>query len=388
MFKEYRHYLFGFLFSVICGMPAHCHGDEPHGDQPLASSKETVQKSSSDISLLQRLYVPKGNQFKNGLLTIVAKTVERPKTVIIPAKIVASPRGYAQIHVPQLARVLVDERFPIPTTGEKVEANQVLAVVEPLLSVIDITDKRSELFRVEGEISILHRDIERLTKLGEFSPRKELENKKTALDRSEKQKEQLLSTGRGRELLRSPIDGIIGDNHVLPGQILQPNETVMEVINPEYFRIEAYTFEYFKTAQILSARLRSSENSEKFYDLKLIGTSPRLGERDYAQHILFSIAEASSELIIGMLVDVFLTTKDTHHRIVVPQKSLYKVGKSYTVFVLSGPELVKSQQVEVGLFFDQSVEIISGLKEGDRVISDISSLSKLVKSGEEEHHVH
>lgn len=388
MVKNFKRYLMAYLLYVTTLVPAFCHGDKPHDAPPPSSDLPISEVSPSDLALVQRLFVSKRSQFHNNLVTIVAKSVERPKTIILPAKIIASPNGYAQIHVPQLSRVLIDDRFPIPTTGEKVTANQVLAVVEPLLSVIDITDKKSELYKLEGEISILKRDIDRFTKLGEYSPRKELENKRTELDRSEKQKAQLLSTGLGRELLRSPIDGIVSDNHLLPGQILQPNESAMEIINPERFRIEAYTFDYLQTDQILSARLRSPEQPKKFYPLNLIGTSPRIGEKDYSQHLLFSIEEALPELIIGMAADVLLTTKETMRRIVIPQTSLFKTGKSYTVFVLSTAELVKAYPVEVGLFFDSSAEIVSGLKVGDRIISDTSTLSKILTSREEEQHVH
>lgn len=388
MVKNFKRYLSASLLFVTTVVPAFGHGDQSHDAPPSAVVIPTAQEASSDLALVQRLFISKKNQFKHGLLTTVAKSIDRPKTVIVPGKIIASPNGYAQIHVPQLARVLVDDNFPIPTTGEKVTPNQVIAVVEPLLSVIDITDKKSELYKLEGEISILKREIDRFTKLGEFSPRKELENKRTELERSEKQKSQLLSTGLGKELLRSPIDGIVSDNHLLPGQILQPNESAMEIINPEYFRVEAYMFDYLQADQILSARLRAPDQPERFYSLRLIGASPRIGEKDYARHLLFSIAKAPPELIIGMAADVLITTKETMPRIVVPKNALFKSGKSYTVFVLSSPELVKAHPVEVGLFFDQSVEIISGIKASDRIITNTAVLAKILTLREEDQHVH
>jgi hypothetical protein len=125
MLKNCRLYLIVLLIYAACFTPAFCHGDKPHDGPPPSSAIPTVEESPSDLALVQRLFVLKRSQFDNSLLTIVAKTVERPKTIILPAKTIASPNGYAQIHVPQLARVLIDDRFPIPTTGEKVTANQV-----------------------------------------------------------------------------------------------------------------------------------------------------------------------------------------------------------------------------------------------------------------------
>lgn len=389
MFRNCKAFLTSFLVYSIAIKTGFGHGGEPHTPESSSSEVTTVQTfPSSDLALIQRLFISKKNQFNNGLLTVLVKEIDRPKTIIIPAKIIASPNGYAQIHVTRVAQVVVDDKFPIPNTGEKVVAHQVLAVVEPLLSVIELTDKKSELYKIESEIVVLKRDINRLTELGEFSPKKDLDNKKTELERAEKQRNQLLSTGLGKELIRSPISGIVSDNHLLPGQIVQPNETVLEIINPEQFRVEAYTFDYLQADQILSARLRSFEHPEKFYPLNLIGASPRIGEKDHSRHVLFSISEASKDLIIGMSVDVFLTTKETIRRVVIPQTALLKSGKSYSVFIFSGPELVLAHPVEVGLFFDQFVEIVSGLKVGDKIVSDTAILSKILISREEENHVH
>ena len=354
---------------------------------PSSPPQIILQAEAPELALLQRLHVSKKEQFDYHLPTKIAKEVERPKTIVAPGKVIASPEGYGQVHVPQLARVILDENFPLPHTGKRVEHNQVLAVVEPLLSAIDLTDKKTELYRMEGEAAILKRDIERLTALGEYAIKKDLENKKTELERTEKQKEQLMATSLGRELLRAPISGIVIDNHLLPGQIIQPNKAAIEIIDPTQFRIEAYTFNYIQADQIRSAWLRSPKNLEKFYKLSLIGLSPSIEEKDQSQHILLSIDEEATDLMIGMSLDVFLSMNETTKRIVVPQATLFKNGTEYTIFVLSGLELITAHPVQIGLFFEDQVEVISGLKKGDKIIASVAALHKLVTERGNKDHV-
>ena len=62
-----------------------------------------------------------------------------------------------------------------------------------------------------------------------------------------------MATSLGKELLRAPISGIIIDNHLLPGQIIQPNKPAIEIVDPSQFRIEAYTFDYIQANHIRSS---------------------------------------------------------------------------------------------------------------------------------------
>jgi membrane fusion protein, heavy metal efflux system len=267
----------------------------------------------------------------------------------------------------------------MPNTGDKVEAHQVIAVVEPLVTSVDLTDKRTELYKIEGEIAELEREVKRLTTLGEFAPRVKLEDAKTNLERAKKQKQQILTTGLGRELLRAPIAGIVSDAHILPGQVIQPGQPVVEIVNPSSFRIEAYTYDYVLANRIREASLRSPEEPEKLYPLTLIGLSPRVGENDQARHILFNLKESSLPLMIGMFVDVIASLPSSDKKITIPKNALLKTGQSYSVFILAEPELVMARPVQVGVFFDDKVEIIEGLKGDDRVIENVELLAKALK---------
>lgn len=367
--------------SLFFTLPLFAHGGEDHGESK-PSQQEVVTSLDAlpqDLSLLQRVAVPKQKQQEHNLTTFSAKETDRPQYVLLPAKVIASPNGYAQIHVAQAARIIMDTNHSMPTTGDKVEANQVIAVIEPLVNSVDLTDKKTELYKIEGEIAQLQRDVERLSTLGKFSARKKLEDAQTDLESAKKRRQQILTTGLGRELIRAPIAGILSDSHILPGQIIQPGQALAEIVDPSSFQIEAYTYDYALTSQIKEASLRSSFEPQKVYPLMLKGLSPKVGENDQARHILFNLKEASPSLMIGELVDVMISLPSTFKKVIIPQKALFKNGKNYSVFVLTQAELVVVRPVEVGLFFEDQVEVLEGLKVGERVIESVEALARVFK---------
>lgn len=357
------------------------HGGEEHAESKPASQESisTLDSVPSDLSLLQRVFLPQQKQRAANLKVFQAQNVDRPQYVLLPAKVVASPNGYAQVHVPQASRVVADPTYPMPTTGDKVEANQVIAIVEPLVNSVDLTDKKTELYTIEGEIAQLERDVERLTTLGKFSARKKLEDAKIDLESAKKRKQQILTTGLGREVIRAPIAGILSDSHLLPGQIVQPGQPIAEIVDPTSFQIEAYTYDYALTNQIKEASLRSSLEPEKVYPLILKGLSPKVGENDQARHILFSIKETAPALMIGEFVDVMISLPSTFKKKVIPQTALFKNGKNYNVFILTEPELILSRPIQVGIFFEDKVEILEGLKAGERIIENVETLARALK---------
>lgn len=379
---------FGLIVLIFCWVAtfeAHSHGDTEHSANKEREQEKSLPQTAiirGNLFLLQRVFISKADQFNNNLVTFLTQESDRPQYVILPAKVIASPHGYAQVHVAQASRIIVDPAYPMPDTGDKVGANQVIAVVEPLVTSIDLTDKKTELYKIEAEITRLEKAVNRLIALGDYAPHVKLEESKTELIAAQKQKQQILSTGLGRELIRSPISGTVSDAHILPGQIIQPGQPLAEIIDTSTLRVEAYTYNYALSSQIISASLRTPEDSEHLYPLTLMGVSPRVGENDPAQHILFSLKETVQGLMIGMLVDVLVATPS--QKITISKKSLLKSGSHYAVFVLSEPKLIIARSVQVGVFFDERVEILEGLKPGERLIEDVGVLSRIFGSQKRE----
>lgn len=349
------------------------HGDEPHGEAKV----ETSSEKKNDIP--EKMVISKADQFKHQFLSFLVSSQETAISYTLPGKLTPSPKNYAKVQIGQPSRVVIDPKFPMPNPGDTVEINQVIAVLEPLLSTGDITTRKSELYKIEGEVETLKKQIDRFTHIKDSVPKKDIENAKIEYTRALKQREQLLSTGLGREFLRAPLKGKISDYHLLPGQVIQPEQTLFEIINMQELQVEAYTFDYTLPTKIKRAYLKDSFKESHFPPLTFLGSSSVLGEKDQTRHILFSLKEVPSNAMIGMPVDVVVETTDTIKKIIIPQEALLKKGNRYAVILFSVPEVLIQKFVEVGSIINGKVEILSGLKEGEKILQDVRVLNTFMK---------
>lgn len=233
----------------------------------------------------------------------------KAKEIVVPAEVIPNPTGYAQIHVDQTARLIVDPHYPMPKTGEKIEEGQVIAIVETVISKADDIGKRTELHKIESDIEKVNHEVKRLETLGNFSARKELEDKRIDLQRFHKQREVILNR-LGTEFLRSPIGGILNSSYrVFPGQVFKPEDPLVEIIKPGHIWIVAYLDNPLYSQRIQKGYGRFPSQPQKHYPLKLIGIAPKLN-KDQKQELLFDLVSPDSALLIGMKLEVCLSFEE------------------------------------------------------------------------------
>ncbi|MCH8348273.1 MAG: efflux RND transporter periplasmic adaptor subunit, partial [Proteobacteria bacterium] len=79
--------------------------------------------------------------------------------------------------------------------------------------------------------------------------------------------------------------------------------------------------------------------------------------------------------------NVILKAATQLEAIVIPSEALIRTGKRTAVFIVRGPGRFEPREVEVGIISSQGVQIISGLKTGDEVVTSgqflLDSESKL-----------
>ncbi|HOC13931.1 MAG TPA: efflux RND transporter periplasmic adaptor subunit [Propionicimonas sp.] len=82
-----------------------------------------------------------------------------------------------------------------------------------------------------------------------------------------------------------------------------------------------------------------------------------------------AIESSDSGALSGMSGSVELATESIPDALVVPVAAVQTRGTGRTVFVVDADSVAHAREVEVGLSTDTSVQIISGLSEGDRVVT-------------------
>ncbi|MBI5079336.1 efflux RND transporter periplasmic adaptor subunit [Candidatus Wolfebacteria bacterium] len=171
----------------------------------------------------------------------------------------------------------------------------------------------------------------------------------------------------------SPIKGIIVRQKAKIGEIIVANVSVISVISADEFEIEANVPE----ADIAKIKINDpakvtldAYGEEIIFEARVISIDPAEtileGVATYKIKLLFT--EKDDRLKSGMTADISILTAMAENAIVVPQRAITVKNVIKTIKILDGEE-VKEKEVKIGLRgSDGNVEIIEGIKEGDKVI--------------------
>lgn len=314
------------------------------------------------------LVMAKPTQFLLGIRTLKADSAESAETVRVVGRVVPDPAGFARVQPSQPARIVSDPEFPLPVPGQSVRRGQVIGVLEPTLSTLERSDKRASLYRVESEIAITERESSRQEALKGLVATKLVEDTRTRLDQLRRERAQLLGTALGRELVRAPIDGVVTDVHVVPGEVVPVDKAMIEIVDPTRVRVEAVIHDLALAGRIGAATAATKLLPDQAVALSLLGVSPRIDALDQGVHAIFAVSEAQARTLrIGMPVDVFLATGATRLRMAVPRSAIAEFGGRQVVFVRTAPETFEARPVRVERMVGPLAEI-EGVKAGEKVV--------------------
>lgn len=348
--------------AVLLGAPspALAHGGEDHG-APDAGHAQVVPGATVAMS--------KPTQFLLGVRTIRVEPRQAADTVRVVGRVIPDPAGYARVQPSQPARILADPAYPIPVPGQTVRRGQVLAVLEPTLSTLEKGDKRALLSRVDGDIALTERDLGRQESLGGLVPVKQVEATRIRLDQLRKERGQITGTALGRELLTAPVDGVVADIHVVPGEVVAPDRVLVEIVDPARLRVEAVVHDLPLAPRISAAEAASKVLPDRAFPLTLLGISPKIDPQDQGLHVIFQVAASvAGDLRVGMPVDVFLSVGATRLQTAVPRGAIAELGGRQVVFVRTAPETFEARPVRVERIVGPLAEITDGVRAGDRVV--------------------
>lgn len=366
-------FLMTLLISGIGISEAFAHGGEDHGSEKKKEEPEHTKTSEDSRGIHKSssgLTVPKELQLHLNITT--EKVVERSlgQTLRLIGHVVSDPSGYARLQASQNARVLNDPEYPLPLPGQKVKKDQVVLSLQPTLGKTETSDQKTALYKIESDIVKLRKDVERKEKLGEYGTKKDLENARTELESVIKQKEEIINKTFKPEYLRSPLDGIISDLHVRPGEIVTSDKTIVEIVDPSRLMVEALLFDSTLSDEIVKGYARLPLNADKTIPLELLGISPKVNKEDQAIHILFKAKETDSSIKLDMAIEVIAELKSSKPTLAIPKGAIIEDRTGAWVFVKINPETFEPRKVRVNRYIDDYAEITEGVSLGEIIVVD------------------
>lgn len=177
-----------------------------------------------------------------------------------------------------------------------------------------------------------------------------------------------------KTIIRSPINGIIARQDAKIGEIVSANTVLVSVMSAGNFEIKAHVPE----ADIIKVKVGQSAQvtldaygQDVVFRVKVAKIDPAEtiieGVSTYKATLYFN--EEDERLKSGMTANVDIFTAEVKNAVAIPQRAVASKDGKKIVMILEGKE-IKEVEVKTGLRgTDGNVEILEGLKEGDKVIT-------------------
>lgn len=310
------------------------------------------------------IFVPKTVQRLLVIRTTIAKAGEHAKAIELPGRVIPDPNasGYVQS---SLAGRLLPPPDGFPALGTRVEKGQVLALVEPPIQTIDVSDMRQKEGELLQQIAIVERRVARFERLVESNavPRTQLEDARTELDSLRERKAQLDKIRREPEVLRAPVSGVIAEANTIAGQLAQPNTVIFQIVDPARLWVEALSFDAIPQLDRASARGHNGATA----DLVFRGSAAALRNQSIAVH--FAINGDANGVFAGQFVTVFASTREKRRGILLPRAAVVRSANGqHVVFEHVGAERFEAREVKAEVLDAENMLVTAGLADGKRVV--------------------
>lgn len=189
-----------------------------------------------------------------------------------------------------------------------------------------------------------------------------IEEKRAALDLAKKQL-------ADSEIL-SPINGVVKEKSASRGEYLQPGKPIVTIVQINPLRLKLEVPETFAAGvvrgQVVTLRVDSFSDREFKGVIKRI--NPSMDEKNRSLIAEAEVTNANGLLRPGMFARAQIVSDSKSTSLMVPEKAVVSLAGVNKVFVVDAGHAVE-RLVKLGTRDGSLVEILEGIKSGDRVIT-------------------
>ncbi len=210
---------------------------------------------------------------------------------------------------------------------------------------------------------------------------------------TEKQISEIETSGKTSPLITiySPESGYVTEVNITEGMYVDEGSSLIKItsLNQVWVEAQLYSNEISGIAESKIFQIFSESNPEEVYKGILVYSNPIVEEGKRIHLLKIRVNNSGGKLIPGTLVSV-IPEKSIANVLAVP-KSAVLLEKMKTVWVLAHDNTFEQRMVETGSENKFWIEITSGLKQGDIVVTEgayLISSEFILKSGAGQRHEH
>lgn len=349
------------LSSAFAAPGAHGPNGE-HLDAPAAAVNASGLARLPDGSV----NVPKRAQRRMAIRTVLAPESQAAASIELPGRVVMDPNASGRVQAVHGGRIEAGPKG-LPVAGQAVRRGDVLAYVRHHAEPYAQGAQQAQLAELRAQRQLAEQRVQRLAGLEGTVPRKEIEAARTeAVSLAERER----SIGASlvvREALIAPVGGVIARADLVVGQVVEPRDVLLEVVDPARMLVEATTADATLAARVADASLQDLPEVK----LRLLGASRAL--RDGVLPITFAVVASrpgtALPMAIGQPVTVIARSSERIKGIVLPAQAVVRnPSNEPIVWIKSGAERFIPQPVQYRPLDASTVVVTQGLGADNRVV--------------------
>ncbi|MDB4533629.1 efflux RND transporter periplasmic adaptor subunit [Vicingaceae bacterium] len=174
--------------------------------------------------------------------------------------------------------------------------------------------------------------------------------------------------------ITSPITGFIKNMLVSEGEYVQVGQAIASVSQNQRLMLKAEVPQkhYTKLGRIASANFITAYDN-KVYDTdslngQFISYGKSTDDHSFYIPVNFEI-DNKGDIIPGSYIEIFLKTNEINNALTIPLTALLEEQGHYYAYVQTSGEGFQKRELELGISDGIDIQVISGIKENERVVS-------------------
>ncbi len=350
--------------GAVGGHPIPVHAHEGHELSPAPSGANFLGDAPRRLPD-GSVFLPKSSQRLMSIRTQIAAEGEANRGTTLVGRVIADPNRSGIVQSIAGGRVIPPETG-LPRLGQEVKKGDVLATVVPAIPLADqstIAEKQREL---EGSLLLAEQKLTRLRKLGgNITPQSQIDDTELEIENLHRRIKSLSETKIQPEILIAPIDGVISSGNVVAGQVVQGQDVMFQIVDPNGLWVEALVFDQLDPGSVVDAAAVTSDKMAM--KLRYIGRGRALQQQSVL--LQFAIENPPPSAALGMPVTVIAKKAQTLKGMLLPRDAVVKnTGGETIVWQHVDPERFVARPVRVEPFDGEQVLITAGIADKDRIV--------------------
>ena len=176
--------------------------------------------------------------------------------------------------------------------------------------------------------------------------------------------------------LRAPRSGMIGFRQAEVGNIVSAGQKVLSIVDNSNIYIDCSVSEQDIGQMVLGLPTTIGiESLGKSFTGKIIYISPSIDSKTQAFTIRMILDKPEDSIRSGMFARTKINTILRAQTLFVPKEAVLSLNGKDRIFVVNSSNQVEERIVQLGLRNDKSIEIISGIQDGETIA--VSNLARL-----------